>query len=345
MLDAKDAEDVPYWVIVASYGAMAFGTAIGGWRIVKTMGMGLTQLKPVGGFCAEIAGAITLFVATHLKIPVSTTHTITGAIVGVGSVDQGCAASAGASRRGSSGRGSSRSPRRGVVGAGASARARVGALCTPAPCVRHARSARRRDRDRRRPQRPRRRGPAREARAVGSPCSSGATRSAARRSPRQPWGPDYKMTALSYVVSLMPPTIVRRARARAVRLQDLPAAPVLRAAPDGRYLQMSDDPPRRRAADREVLRARRRRDRALGRLARPARPACSGRCSTQVPPRLGCKRPRDLLAALGARVAAAQARRARRRRRHAPVHDEHRRPARGVLRVRRGARRARRSAA
>ena len=65
---------------------MAFGTAIGGWRIVKTMGMGLTHLKPVGGFCAEVAGAITLFIATYLKIPVSTTHTITGAIVGVGSV-------------------------------------------------------------------------------------------------------------------------------------------------------------------------------------------------------------------------------------------------------------------
>jgi PiT family inorganic phosphate transporter len=65
---------------------MAFGTAIGGWRIVKTMGMGLTQLKPVGGFCAEVAGAATLFGATWLQIPVSTTHTITGAILGVGSV-------------------------------------------------------------------------------------------------------------------------------------------------------------------------------------------------------------------------------------------------------------------
>jgi PiT family inorganic phosphate transporter len=80
------AEGIPTWVIFASYGAMAFGTAIGGWRIVKTMGMGLTHLKPVGGFCAEVAGAITLFGATHFKIPVSTTHTITGAIVGVGSV-------------------------------------------------------------------------------------------------------------------------------------------------------------------------------------------------------------------------------------------------------------------
>jgi inorganic phosphate transporter, PiT family len=79
-------EAIPAWIIFASYGAMAFGTAIGGWRIVKTMGMGLTHLKPVGGFCAEVAGAITLFFATHFKIPVSTTHTITGAIVGVGSV-------------------------------------------------------------------------------------------------------------------------------------------------------------------------------------------------------------------------------------------------------------------
>ena len=84
MLQPGDA--APYWIFVAPYGAMAFGTAIGGWRIVKTMGMGLTHLKPVGGFCAEVAGAVTLFVATHFKIPVSTTHTITGAIVGVGSI-------------------------------------------------------------------------------------------------------------------------------------------------------------------------------------------------------------------------------------------------------------------
>jgi PiT family inorganic phosphate transporter len=81
-----EKEPAPYWVFVASYTAMAFGTAIGGWRIVKTMGMGLTHLKPVGGFCAEVAGAITLFTATFLKVPVSTTHTITSAIVGVGSV-------------------------------------------------------------------------------------------------------------------------------------------------------------------------------------------------------------------------------------------------------------------
>jgi PiT family inorganic phosphate transporter len=78
--------DVPSWIIFASYGCMSFGTAIGGWRIVKTMGMGITHLKPVGGFCAEVAGAITLFGLTYQKIPVSTTHTITGAIIGVGSV-------------------------------------------------------------------------------------------------------------------------------------------------------------------------------------------------------------------------------------------------------------------
>ncbi len=83
---SKDFVEVPMWIVFASYGCMAFGTAIGGWRIVKTMGMGLTHLKPVGGFCAEVAGAITLFIATHFRIPVSTTHTITGAIVGVGSV-------------------------------------------------------------------------------------------------------------------------------------------------------------------------------------------------------------------------------------------------------------------
>jgi len=84
-LDANVTE-APSWVVIASYSAMALGTAVGGWRIVKTMGMGLTHLKPVGGFCAEIAGAITLFTATALRIPVSTTHTITGAIIGVGSV-------------------------------------------------------------------------------------------------------------------------------------------------------------------------------------------------------------------------------------------------------------------
>jgi PiT family inorganic phosphate transporter len=76
---------VPLWVIVASYAAIGLGTLMGGWRIVRTMGMNITKLQPVGGFCAETAGAIALFGASAAGIPVSTTHTITGAIVGVGS--------------------------------------------------------------------------------------------------------------------------------------------------------------------------------------------------------------------------------------------------------------------
>jgi PiT family inorganic phosphate transporter len=76
----------PYWTIFACYVAIAAGTLFGGWRIVKTMGQKITKLKPVGGFCAEAGGAMTLFLATSLGIPVSTTHTITGAIVGVGSI-------------------------------------------------------------------------------------------------------------------------------------------------------------------------------------------------------------------------------------------------------------------
>ncbi|HSS76352.1 MAG TPA: inorganic phosphate transporter [Thermoanaerobaculia bacterium] len=75
---------VPLWVILISHAAIAFGTLFGGWRIVKTMGTKITKLQPVGGFCAETAGAITLVGATLAGIPVSTTHTITGAIVGVG---------------------------------------------------------------------------------------------------------------------------------------------------------------------------------------------------------------------------------------------------------------------
>ncbi|MDB5777140.1 MAG: inorganic phosphate transporter [Herbaspirillum sp.] len=74
----------PMWVILSCYAAISLGTLFGGWRIVKTMGQKITKLKPVGGFCAETGGAITLFVATALGVPVSTTHTITGAIVGVG---------------------------------------------------------------------------------------------------------------------------------------------------------------------------------------------------------------------------------------------------------------------
>jgi PiT family inorganic phosphate transporter len=72
------------WIILSCHVAMAIGTALGGWKIVKTMGMKITKLKPVGGFCAETAGAFTLFLATHSGIPVSTTHTITGSIIGVG---------------------------------------------------------------------------------------------------------------------------------------------------------------------------------------------------------------------------------------------------------------------
>ncbi len=77
--------DVPLWVEIAACGAIALGTLSGGWRIVKTMGTKIVKLQPVGGFCAETAGAATLFGATYFGIPVSTTHTITGSIVGVGS--------------------------------------------------------------------------------------------------------------------------------------------------------------------------------------------------------------------------------------------------------------------
>ena len=81
----------PSWVIVCCYVAIAAGTMFGGWRIVKTMGQKITKLKPVGGCCAETGGAVTLFLATALGIPVSTTHTITGAIVGVGSTQRASA--------------------------------------------------------------------------------------------------------------------------------------------------------------------------------------------------------------------------------------------------------------
>jgi len=83
-LHLTDATTVPAWVIVACGAAMGLGTMSGGWRIVRTMGQRLTKLTPFGGFCAETSGAITLFVASHFGIPVSTTHTITGAISGVG---------------------------------------------------------------------------------------------------------------------------------------------------------------------------------------------------------------------------------------------------------------------
>jgi PiT family inorganic phosphate transporter len=75
---------VPFWVVLACQAAMALGTLAGGWRIVRTMGSRITRLRPVQGFCAEIAGASTLYLATSFGVPVSTTHTITGAIIGVG---------------------------------------------------------------------------------------------------------------------------------------------------------------------------------------------------------------------------------------------------------------------
>jgi inorganic phosphate transporter, PiT family len=77
---------IDIWVVLAAHAAIALGTLSGGWRIIHTMGSKITKLQPVGGFAAETAGAISLFTATHLGVPVSTTHTITGAIIGVGSI-------------------------------------------------------------------------------------------------------------------------------------------------------------------------------------------------------------------------------------------------------------------
>jgi inorganic phosphate transporter, PiT family len=85
MLPGGKLPEVPLWVVLAAHAAIGLGTLSGGWRIVKTMGTKIVKLQPVGGFCAETAGAITLFFATYTGIPVSTTHTITGSIVGVGS--------------------------------------------------------------------------------------------------------------------------------------------------------------------------------------------------------------------------------------------------------------------
>jgi PiT family inorganic phosphate transporter len=85
------AKQPPVWVELSCYTAIALGTMFGGWRIVKTMGQKITKLKPVHGFCAETGGAMTLFLASALGIPVSTTHTITGAIVGVGSTQRASA--------------------------------------------------------------------------------------------------------------------------------------------------------------------------------------------------------------------------------------------------------------
>ena len=77
-------DHIPYWIEIGAYSAISLGTLFGGWRIVQTMGSGITRLQPVGGFCAETGGALSIFIATRFGIPVSTTHTITGAIVGVG---------------------------------------------------------------------------------------------------------------------------------------------------------------------------------------------------------------------------------------------------------------------
>ena len=82
---------IPYWVILAAYAAIALGTLTGGWRIVRTMGTRITKLKPMGGFCAESAAAITILAQAHFGGLVSTTHTITGAIVGVGSTQRASA--------------------------------------------------------------------------------------------------------------------------------------------------------------------------------------------------------------------------------------------------------------
>ena len=88
ILYVPTANTIPLWVELSAYSAIALGTALGGWRIVKTMGTRITKLRPFGGFCAETGGAAAIFLASALGIPVSTTHTITGAIVGVGTAQR-----------------------------------------------------------------------------------------------------------------------------------------------------------------------------------------------------------------------------------------------------------------
>jgi PiT family inorganic phosphate transporter len=83
-----NADHIPMWIVLIAHTAIALGTAMGGWRIVKTMGTRITKLRPFGGFCAETAGGISVMIATSMGIPVSTTHTITGAIVGVGAANR-----------------------------------------------------------------------------------------------------------------------------------------------------------------------------------------------------------------------------------------------------------------
>ena len=87
-LYVANADSIPFWVEMAAYSAIALGTALGGWRIVKTMGTRITKLRPFGGFCAETGGAGAIFLASAMGVPVSTTHTITGAIIGVGAANR-----------------------------------------------------------------------------------------------------------------------------------------------------------------------------------------------------------------------------------------------------------------
>jgi PiT family inorganic phosphate transporter len=94
-----DTNRIPYWVEIGAYTAISLGTLFGGWRIVRTMGTRITKLRPVGGFCAETGGAAAIMIATHFGIPVSTTHTITGAIMGVGATQRLSAVRWGIARR------------------------------------------------------------------------------------------------------------------------------------------------------------------------------------------------------------------------------------------------------
>jgi PiT family inorganic phosphate transporter len=99
MFYLPSAEHIPLWIILSAHAAIALGTAAGGWRIVKTMGTRITRLRPFGGFCAETAGGFTVLLASTLGVPVSTTHTITGAIVGVGAAQRISAVRWGVARR------------------------------------------------------------------------------------------------------------------------------------------------------------------------------------------------------------------------------------------------------
>jgi PiT family inorganic phosphate transporter len=92
-------DTIPRWVEIGAYSAISLGTLFGGWRIVRTMGTRITKLRPVGGFCAETGGAAAILVATHFGIPVSTTHTITGSIMGVGATQRLSAVRWGIARR------------------------------------------------------------------------------------------------------------------------------------------------------------------------------------------------------------------------------------------------------